>query len=160
MNHRHGAASNNATAVQIDKSKVGKRKYHRGHRIEGEWEFGGIEQDFRKCFIRTVEDRSEAILLPIIKKWIAPLTPNIQISDCWKSYLNLKMHGYAHETVNHSKEFANKNGKQMNKIEGQWRHVKTGLPEFGRRKYMYSGHILTTLCGVVYIKARICSKFF
>ena len=29
--------------VQIDESKVGKRKYHRGHRVEGQWVFGGIE---------------------------------------------------------------------------------------------------------------------
>ena len=54
---------------------------------------------------------------------------------------NPQMHGYTHETVNDSKEFVNKNGKHMNKIKGQWRHLKTGLPEFGRRKYMYSGHI-------------------
>ena len=126
--------------VQIDESKVGKRKYHRGHRVEGQWVFGGIEQDSRKCFILTVEDRSEETLLPIIKEWIAPGTLII-ISDCWKSFVNLQMHGYTHETVNHSKEFVNKNGKHTIKIEGQWRHLKTGLPEFGRRNYMYSGHI-------------------
>ena len=40
--------------VQIDESKVGKRKYHRGHYVEGQWVFGGIEQDSRKCFIETV----------------------------------------------------------------------------------------------------------
>ena len=30
--------------VQIDESKFGKRKYHRGHRVEGQWVFGGIEE--------------------------------------------------------------------------------------------------------------------
>jgi len=29
--------------VEINKSKFGKRKYHRGHRVEGLWEFGGEE---------------------------------------------------------------------------------------------------------------------
>ena len=53
--------------VQIDESKVGKRKYHRGHRVEGQWVFGGIEEDSRRCFLVAVEDRSEATLLPIIK---------------------------------------------------------------------------------------------
>ena len=124
--------------VQIDESKLGKRKYHRGHRVEGQWVFGGIE-DSRKCFIIPVEDRSEATLLPIMKEWIAPGT--LIISDCWKSYVNLEKHGYSQETVNHSKEFVNKNGKHTNKIEGQWRHLKTGLPDFGLRKYMYSGHL-------------------
>src|SRR5580765_7546825 len=26
--------------VEIDESKFGKRKYHRGHRVEGQWVFG------------------------------------------------------------------------------------------------------------------------
>ena len=56
--------------VQIDESKVGNRKYHRGHRVEGQWVFGGIEEDTRKCFLVPVEDRSEATLLPIIREWI------------------------------------------------------------------------------------------
>ena len=30
---------------QIDESKFSKRKYHRGHRVEGQWVFGGIEND-------------------------------------------------------------------------------------------------------------------
>ncbi|KAJ8050775.1 hypothetical protein HOLleu_04103 [Holothuria leucospilota] len=35
--------------VQIDESKIGKRKYHRGHRVEGQWVFGGIEEDSSTC---------------------------------------------------------------------------------------------------------------
>ena len=31
--------------VQIDESKFGKRKYHRGHKVEGQWVFGGIEEE-------------------------------------------------------------------------------------------------------------------
>ena len=37
--------------VQIDETKVGKRKYHRGHLVEGQWVFGGIEEESRKCFL-------------------------------------------------------------------------------------------------------------
>ena len=40
--------------VQIDESKIGKRKYHRGHFVEGQWVFGGIEEDNRKSFIVAV----------------------------------------------------------------------------------------------------------
>ena len=43
------------TLVQIDESKIGKRKYHRGHVVEGQWVFGGIEEDSRKCFIYRIE---------------------------------------------------------------------------------------------------------
>lgn len=51
--------------MQIDESKIGKTKYHRGHVVEGQWVFGGIEEDSRKCFIVTVEDRSEKTLLSV-----------------------------------------------------------------------------------------------
>ena len=66
--------------VQIDESKVGKRKYHRGQRVEGQWVFGGIEEESRKSFMVPVEDRSEATLIPIIKQWIEPGT--LIVSDC------------------------------------------------------------------------------
>ena len=48
--------------MQIDKSKIGKRKYHRVHVVEGLCIFGGIDEDSRKWFINTVEDLSEATL--------------------------------------------------------------------------------------------------
>ena len=68
--------------VQIDESKVGKQKYHRGHRVEGQWVFGGIAEDSRRSFLVAVEDRSEATLLPFIQAWIEPGT--LIVSDCWK----------------------------------------------------------------------------
>ena len=54
--------------VQIDESKIRKRKYHRGHRVEGQWVFGGIGKDMRNSFMFTVEHIDEDTLLPIIKK--------------------------------------------------------------------------------------------
>ena len=104
--------------VQIDESKIGKQKYHRGHAVEGQWVFGGIEEDSRKCFIATVENRTEETLLELIKEWITLGT--IIVSDCWKAYSNLEKHGYIHKTVNHSREFVNEEGYDTNKIEGHW----------------------------------------
>lgn len=126
--------------VQIDESKIGKRKYHRGHRVDGQWVFGGIEEGSRKCLIVAVETQAEKELLPIIKEWIEPGT--LIISDCWKSYNNLTKNGYEHACVNHSKEFVNSDGKPTNKIEGHWRHMKASLPKFGVRKNMYSGYLV------------------
>lgn len=54
--------------VEIDESKFGKRKYHRGKRVDGVWVFGGIERETKKCFFEVVEDRSANTLIPIIKK--------------------------------------------------------------------------------------------
>ena len=125
--------------VQIDESKIRKRKYHHGHHVEGQWVFGGIEEGSWRCFIVPVETRSEAELLPVIKEWIEPGT--LIVSDCWKSYVNLEKNGYEHATVNHSKEFVNTEGKHTNKIEGQWRHMKASMPKLGVRNYMYSGYL-------------------
>ena len=125
--------------VQIDESKFGKRKYHRGHHVEGQWVFGGIEEDSRKSFLVAVEKRDEGTLLPIIKKWIAPGT--IIVSDCWKAYTNLDKHGYEHRTVNHSKEFVNEDGDHTNKMEGHWRHAKCRIPKFGVRKHLFSSYL-------------------
>lgn len=68
--------------VEIDESKFGKRKYNRGHRIEGQWVFGGYERETGNCFMVPIENRSSATLLDIIKNWIKPGTTII--SDCWK----------------------------------------------------------------------------
>ena len=125
--------------VQIDESKFGKRKYHKGHRVEGQWVFGGIEEGSRRSFMFAVDDRSEATLLPIIETFIEKGTTII--SDCWKAYCNLEKHGYVHETVNHSKEFVNQNGNHTNKIEGHWRQAKAKLPAFGIRKYAFSSYL-------------------
>lgn len=74
--------------VKINESKFGKRKYYHGHRVEGQWVFGGYERDTGNCFMVPVENRSAVILLAIIKEWIKPET--VIISDCWKvSYKNV-----------------------------------------------------------------------
>ena len=112
------------------------RKYHRGHFVEGQWVFGGIEKDSRKSFIVAVQDRSEKSLLTLIQKWIEP--GSIIVSDCWKAYINLDKYGYTHETVNHFQEFVNDEDAHNNKIEGHWRQLKASLPTHGRRKHHYS----------------------
>lgn len=55
--------------VEIDESKFGKRKHHRGKRVEGQWIFGGFEWESRECSIMVpVGKRDIATLVPIIKK--------------------------------------------------------------------------------------------
>lgn len=43
--------------VEIDESKFGKRKYHRGRIVEGSWVFGAFERDTGRVFMITVDDR-------------------------------------------------------------------------------------------------------
>ncbi len=60
--------------VEIDESKFGKRKYHRGRHTDGHWVFGGVERDthMKKSFIVVVPDRTKETLLPIIQQFILP----------------------------------------------------------------------------------------
>lgn len=126
--------------VEIDESKFGKRKHHRGHKIEGQWVFGGFERDSGKVFMVPVEKRDRSTLLPLIQTWILPGT-EIH-SDCWKAYDTLSKEGYEHLKVNHSITFVDpKTGACTNHIEASWRAAKSIYASSGRRKAFFYGYL-------------------
>ncbi|XP_035220741.1 uncharacterized protein LOC118193724 [Stegodyphus dumicola] len=97
--------------VEVDESKFGKRKYNKGHYVEGQWVFGGVERDSGKVVLVAVHERSQETLIALIKQWIEPCTTII--SDCWKGYNHdvLTKEGFKHLTVNHSLNFLSKYGR-------------------------------------------------
>ena len=127
--------------VEIDESKFGKRKYYRGHRVEGQWIFGGCEKyNKKKVFMIPVINRKQCTLLPLIKKWIK--VGSIIHSDCWKAYCRLPSLGYTHVTVNNSKEFFNEdNAACTNGIESDWRHAKVSMPCYGVHRGMHGAYL-------------------
>ena len=127
--------------VEIDESKFGKRKYHKGHKVERQWVFGGHEKYNKKqIFMIPVCNRKESTLIPIIKKWIKP--GSIIHSDCWKAYSKLNPLGYTHITVNHSKEFVNtESAACTNSIESDWRHAKLQMPSYGTHIGDHAGYL-------------------
>ena len=125
--------------VEIHESKFGKRKYHKGRKVDGVWVFGGIERDSKKCFFKTVEDRKAETLISIIKEHIKPGTTII--SDCWKAYNRLEEEGFKHLTVNHSLNFVDPDtGAHTNTIESTWRALKKSLPTCGTIKTLYDSY--------------------
>ena len=116
-------------------------KFHHniGHRVEGQWVFGGIEEDLRRNFMVAVERRDRDTLLPIIEKYILPGT--IIISDYWKPYDILSEMDFIHLKVNHSIEYVNSDRDHTNKIEGHWRQAKSKFPSFGVRKNHFNSHL-------------------
>lgn len=106
--------------VEIDESKFGKRKYHRGHHVEGVWVIGGVEKtDERKAFLVVVPVRNAATLTQVICRYIKPGSKIY--SDCWRAYDGLEdIEGmdYIHQVVNHSVEFVTNDGVHTNTIEG------------------------------------------
>jgi transposase-like protein len=111
--------------VEIDESKFGRRKYHRGHRIDGALVVGGIERSAeKKFFTEVVENRDAATLLDVIGRHVLP--GSIVHTDCWQGYAQLSNFlNLEHKHVNQSVEFVNKDdGTHTNTIEAKWGTLK------------------------------------
>jgi transposase-like protein len=105
--------------VEIDETKVGKRKYNRGHRVEGTWVVAGVERSKEhKAFVIQVDKRDSSTLQCIIEKHVLPET--IILTDLWRGYNFLNnSETYHHGTVNHSQCFKDPvTGVHTNMIEG------------------------------------------
>ena len=123
--------------VEIDESKFGKNKYHRGRHVEGQWVFGGICRETREIFLVTVEKRDSATLIPIILQRIKEGTTIM--SDCWKSYNVLSELDYQHLTVNHQYNFVDPDTlAHTQNVENLWWQVKRQLPDtYTRHDQLY-----------------------
>ncbi len=120
--------------VEVDESKFGKRKYHRGHRVDGCWVLGMVERtNERRLVCVVVPNRTSQELILTMKKYIHP--ESIIYSDCWRGYSLVNTHFSDHLTVNHSVSFVDFiSGVHTNTIEGNWVGLKQGVPVQNRTK--------------------------
>jgi transposase-like protein len=128
--------------VEIDETKIAKRKYHKGHRVEGAWIIGGIqrsrlknkvENENKNIFLVPIEERNIENINEIIKKYVKKGTTIY--TDCWKGYNHLNKIGYKHKTVNHKKYFKDPITKvHTNTIEGTWNGLKQSISPRNRNK--------------------------
>lgn len=105
--------------VEIDETKLGKRKYNRGHRVEGVWVLVGVEKTpARRVFLKRIADRSAATLEEIISLHVAP--GSIVTTDLWRGYSTISENlDVEHRTVNHSLHFRDPiTGANTNTVEG------------------------------------------
>jgi len=128
--------------VEVDESKLGKRKYHRGHRVEGVWVLGGVERTAdRKMFLCSVPNRSAEVLLDAIVRHVRP--GSIIYTDMWRSYTRLVELGFEHRTVNHTEGFINhEDGTHTNTIEGTWNGIKLQIAPRNRTRADADEHLL------------------
>ena len=105
--------------VEVDESKFGRRKYHRGHPVKCQWVFGGVERESGRKFLVPVPDRTAETLVAIIRDWIEPGITAIR--DCWGGYRKLESQVFTHRTVIHSIHFVDPDtGAETNTIESTW----------------------------------------
>lgn len=129
--------------VEIDESKISKRKYNRGHPVRGVWIVGGVEKTTeRRIFLVAVQRRDRNTLEEIIRKHVA--LGSIVRTDLWKGYGFLKEDlDYVHETVNHSLNFKDPaTGVHTNSIEGTWAGLKRCIQMRYRTEEGISNHLL------------------
>lgn len=136
--------------VEIDESKFGKVKYHRGHRVEGVWVFGMVENTpERKIILIQVEDRKRETLEAILSKHVHP--DSIIHSDCWRAYSRLSEIFAEHETVNHSTHFSDPISKtNTNTIEGNWFGVKNQVTSAQRTAKSIDAYLIRFMFNRIY----------
>ena len=81
MNHHAGPIGGPRTTVEIDESKSGKMKYHRGRKIEGKWIFGGLCRETKACFLVPVERRDKETLVHYSRSNIAGYTRDERLME-------------------------------------------------------------------------------
>ena len=91
--------------VEVDETKVGRRKNHKGRVVDGCWVFGMIERESGELRIEVCQDnrRDAATLTALIHKHVN--AGSTIMSDCWRGYTRLEDEGFQHLTVNHSRHF-------------------------------------------------------
>ena len=125
-----GMVGGPGVVVQIDEAQIGRRKYNRGRVYEDTWVFGAID-DHGKLRLEICDKRNKVTLHSLVQKHVHP--GSVIHSDSWKAYNGLDKLGYAHSTVNHSKEFVAEDGTHTQRIEAQWRAVRRYFCPGGRR---------------------------
>lgn len=113
--------------LHIDESCFShKVKAHRGRPPQQiVWVFGIVDTSFQPAlgYMRIVDRRDQATLLPIIASVAAP--GSVIHSDEWAAYHAIQRQlGLTHRTVNHSVEFVTSTGVHTNTIESYWNRVK------------------------------------
>jgi transposase-like protein len=115
------------TAVEIDESQFGKRKYNRGHVTRTDWVFGICDQaPGGRVYMVCVAQRNTAILMPIIQKYVD--RDATVYSGEWAAYNTLNQQGYFHLTVCHKRNFVNPETlADTQRIESLWSSCKYWL---------------------------------
>jgi hypothetical protein len=116
--------------VEIDESKFGKRKYHRGHHVQGQWIFGGVERGTGRAFFVPVQDRTTGTLSAVIRAWIEPGTRSSAIVGR-RTIVSIRK-------VTRNVFVDPDTGVHTNTTESCWRRLKVfAIPLNRKRDYIY-----------------------
>jgi hypothetical protein len=131
--------------VEVDECKIAKRKYHRGHFVEGAWIIGGVKRTpQRRIFVEIIETRDFQTIREVLSRKVKP--GSILLTDIEHGYSGIEAIGVGHGIVNHSKHFKDpETGIHTNTIEGSWAGIKNFIPVRNRNKDSIEEHILSLI---------------
>ena len=133
-----GGPSNDDGMVEIDETWIGG-KDQLG--IDNKTKVLGMIEREGEVVTRLIETRSGAELIPHIKQFVKK---GSKVStDDWAGYDGLPVHGYRHETVNHSAKEYVRGDFHTNTIEAFWANVKRGIK--GTYVWVSKKHLQTYL---------------
>ena len=123
----------NNIIVEVDETKMGRRKANRGHRVQGVWIVGGVEKTpERRVFLAVVQNRNRETLVDLLSRHVS--AGSIVRTDLWKGYAGIDNRlDIEHQTVNHSLFFKDPiTGVNTNTIEATWRALKIRIESRSR----------------------------
>lgn len=129
--------------IEVDETKIGKRKNNRGHIVEGAWVIVGVERTTdRLVFAEVVENRDAETIKKLFIKHVA--NGSILYTDEWKAYKNIALElGLEHHTVKHKLHFKDPiTGVHTNTVEGTNHAIKRMIPIRNRTKTSIPSHLI------------------
>ena len=97
-------------------------------RSEHKTQVFGILQRGGNVYTHIIKDQSARTLTPIVRMVVEDTA--IVYTDKWGGFKDLKLDGYTHRSVNHSREYVAKDGSYINSIESFWSFAKDRLGAF------------------------------
>jgi transposase-like protein len=121
--------------VEIDESKLGKRKFNVGRVVDSSWLLSIICLNTKQYRVEICPDnkRDGIILLALINKHVNKET--IIVTDCWRGYNGLETDDFNHLCVNHSYNHIDPDTwANTQTIESNWRPLRRQMNRGGIRK--------------------------
>jgi transposase-like protein len=122
--------------IELDECQIGRRKHHTGRKRKDCWVFGGLIRGSAppSFFIEIVRNRKRVTLLEVLQRRANAAA--LIVTDGWRSYQDLALHGFNHSWVNHCENFVSPVDPEVHTqgIENLW----GGLRKFLNRKGSYT----------------------
>ena len=120
----------NGETVEIDETYVGgkginrMRTWRQGVEEKQKEPIMGFLQRDGKVYLKHVSGTGKWAVIEQVKNYIDPKAR--VMTDEWVSYIQLKKHGYFHQSINHKQMFV-KGDIHTQGIENVWSHLKRGI---------------------------------